>query len=109
MADYDCFPLWLLNRGGTDNVDPRELRLSPQLRSALLAWADAYDATLDRQDPVASGFPDAAAEESFHAHGVELAHQVAAELGARYQVTYIDGRTGNAPRSGDGTSGHTRN
>ncbi|GAA5532449.1 NUDIX hydrolase [Deinococcus aluminii] len=56
MADYESFPLW--SRG--ENLDPLTLLLSCELTARLLAWADAYDSTLNRTDP-ASPLPMRAA------------------------------------------------
>lgn len=87
MADYDCPPLWW-DKGSPEvgPLDPRTLGLPANLVAALEAWAAAYDATLDRDDPAASGFPSAAAEQAFHEQGRRLAEQVGAVTGG--QVRY---------------------
>lgn len=41
MADYDRYPLWALDDGRYDNIDPEVLGLSPELTRELLAWGDA--------------------------------------------------------------------
>ncbi|WP_213010004.1 hypothetical protein [Paractinoplanes toevensis] len=89
MTDYDCFPLWLRGGAGPTNIDPATLPISAALAEELLAWADEYDDTLDRDDPLASGFADRDAELAFYAHGRELAHRLAGELGET--VDYFDG------------------
>jgi hypothetical protein len=81
MADYESYPIWVREDGGLDNVDPRTLPISEGLAQALLDWADAFDATLNRDDPIESGFPTPADEEAFFAQGRELADRLAAELG----------------------------
>ncbi|MFC7277520.1 hypothetical protein ACFQS1_26290 [Paractinoplanes rhizophilus] len=91
MTDYDCFPLWQRDENGTTNVDPASLPISAELASALLAWADEYDETLDRDDPIRSGFPDEAAAEAFDRQGRELARRLASELGRT--VHYFDSAT----------------
>ena len=91
MTDYDCFPLWRRGDGGTTNVDPATLPISAGLAAELLAWADDYDDTLDRDDPVSSGFADPAGEEAFNARGRELARRLAGELGRA--VDYYDPAT----------------
>jgi len=93
MADYESFPLWLRSADGTCNVDPTTLPISTELAHSLLRWADDYDATLNRSDPAASGFPSAAAEQNFCEEGAQLARALAAELGARYVIEYFDNRT----------------
>jgi len=96
MAEYESFPLWQANSDGPANVDPASLPISSELAQTLLDWADDYDRTLNRDDPLASGFPDATAEENFYAQGERLARQLAAELGPHYAVEYFDGRSGHA-------------
>ncbi|MDB5045796.1 MAG: hydrolase [Deinococcus sp.] len=49
MADYQCFPLW--EQSG-DNLDPVTLGLPPALTKRLEAWADAFDSTLNMNDPM---------------------------------------------------------
>jgi hypothetical protein len=95
MAEYESFPLWRTDSGGYANVDPAELSISPDLVRQLLEWADAYDRTLNRNDPLVSGFPDPGAEEAFYARGEQLAHGLAAELGPSCDVEYFDGRHGH--------------
>lgn len=69
MTDYECFPLWRPN--GEGDLDPAALGLPDDLTARLLAWADAYDSTLNRDDP-ASPLPMRAAflrdgEDEWHA------------------------------------------
>ena len=94
VADYEAFPLWQRDARGTTNVDPVELPISADLTRELLEWADEYDGTLDRGDPLASGFSDPQAEAAFHARGAELAARLAAELPMGFSVEYFDGRDG---------------
>lgn len=96
MAEYESFPLWQTDSAGPANIDPAELSISSELAHELLDWADAYDRTLNRSDPLASGFSDAAAEDNFYARGEQLARRLAAELGSRYTVEYFDGRSGGS-------------
>lgn len=58
MADYECFPLW--RPTGEGDLDPATLGLPSALTTRLLAWADAYDSALNRDDP-ASPLPMRAA------------------------------------------------
>jgi hypothetical protein len=66
--------------------------MSADLSRQLLDWAAEYDRTLERGDPLASGFTDPAAEAAFHARGEELAGRLAGELPADFSVEYFDGR-----------------
>lgn len=88
MADYECWPLWWDGDGQVGNIAPSELGLSEGLSAALLAWALAYDATLNAKDPACSGFASYADWQRFEADGAQLAARVAAELGERATVRY---------------------
>ena len=88
--DYECFPIWLDTESGLDNPDPASIGLSPALSERLVAWSDAFDATLVQDDPVRSGFPTPADEAAFVAAGRALAVEVAREWGERGPVTYYD-------------------
>ena len=92
LADYDCRPLWVFAPPRMENVDPAdpELGLSPALVGELNRWAGEYTATLDRDDPMASGFPSAAAQREFVARGRRLAEEARAELSPDWRVTYYD-------------------
>ncbi|NTY02254.1 hypothetical protein [Deinococcus sp. JMULE3] len=69
MADYGCWPLW---EPGADpyQLTPHDLPLSGALRRRLTAWAEAFDATLNWEDPARSDFPDETARQAFHAEGL---------------------------------------
>lgn len=54
MADYDCHPLWRLDEGRYGDFAPETLNLSPELTRDLNTWAEAYTASLDREDPANS-------------------------------------------------------
>lgn len=86
MADYDSYPLWEASPGEVGNVDPGDLPLSESLRADLLAWADVYDATLNRDDPRRSGFTDDQRRERFIAERERLAQHLRAELGPDYTI-----------------------
>lgn len=87
MPDYFCCPLWDVD--DPTNVDPATLPLSDALRARLQAWADAFDATLNVDDPWASpGFPSATAERAFEEEGRLSWGDLAVESGPGYSVAY---------------------
>ena len=88
-ADYECWPLWWDEAGRVGNVSPTELGLSDHLSSDLLAWASAYDATLNRNVPSLSGFASDDEERLFHEQGRRLAARVADELESGATITHI--------------------
>ncbi|MET9510397.1 hypothetical protein ABZX62_18380 [Streptomyces flavidovirens] len=92
-ADYDCHPVWVRGSDGVrDNVAPGELPVDRRLAEDLERWGDTYDATLNRDDPVASGFPSPQDEAAFAERGAHLARELARQLGAAWRVTYYDPR-----------------
>lgn len=92
MAEYDSWPLWSPPRP-VGNVDPSTLPLTANLRHRLSEWAAAYDATLNRADPLRSGFASVSDEQAFVAEGCRLLEDIRRELGESYEVRfYHDGR-----------------
>lgn len=92
MADYDCHPLWTLDEGRYGDFAPEELGLSPELTRDLDAWAEAYTASLNRDDPARSLWT----EEQHRAHekdGRPLAVRLARER-PDLMVYVLDGSTG---------------
>ena len=89
MADYGAQPLWLVGDPDRYNVAPSELSISAELCLELQAWADAYAATLNAEDPAASDFPSVEDEVQFIAKGRELAGRVKEELGSGYRVLFV--------------------
>jgi hypothetical protein len=71
------------------NISPEELGLSNGLSADLAAWASSYDATLNRDDPLVSGFVSGDDERLFHEQGQRLAERVAGELGSGTLVRYF--------------------
>ena len=90
MADYGCFPLW---RGGEEigNVDPNDLPLTQELKSALRLWADSYDKILNQECPLDSGFSSLAEEEAFQLEGKRLHGALQEQLGAEYRIILFEG------------------
>jgi hypothetical protein len=93
MADYHCTPVW----GTGADVGPvplEELPISGELRRALLAWAKAYDATLNDEYPADSGFASPEAADAFETEGRRLWQALREELGEAYEVLYFSEQDG---------------
>lgn len=88
MADYQCFPLWEALDDGTHNVNPDDLPLTADLKSALRNWSASYDRTLNQEYPPDSGFASPAEEEAFEAEGRRLWKELQAQLDPEYKVAY---------------------
>ena len=58
MADYGTHALWALDEDVYGDIDPNVLDLSPELTRDLIAWADAFSASLDLDDPSESRWTD---------------------------------------------------
>jgi hypothetical protein len=92
MADYDCHPLWALDEDQYGDFPPSALDLSPELTRDLDAWADAYTASLNREDPARSLWSD----EQHRVHALQarpLARRLARER-PDLTVYVLDGATG---------------
>lgn len=89
MADYGCHPLWGTADPEIGDVDPASLPISAGLVDDLAAWAATWDATLDHDDPAASGFATTEAAEAFRAEGERLAVRLSAELGVGYEIVFV--------------------
>ena len=98
MSDYHCFPLWAM----PGNVDPDDLPLSDELKSALHGWAASFDRTLNHDYPPDSGFADTQDEEGFVSEGLRLWQELRRELHGLYEVVYFSQqRSQILPRSDD--------
>ncbi|MCR6633761.1 hypothetical protein [Devosia sp.] len=64
--EWECWPLW--DETG-DNLDPSDLDMPPALLARLVAWDDVFQATFNREDPLASVLPG----EEWRAEGRALA------------------------------------
>lgn len=91
MADYDCWPLWKLAE--VENIDPKTLPLSAATQQALVSWAKRYDGTLNRGDPLQSGFETLEAATAFNAEGWRLWDCLRQEL-PDFKLVYFDNDLG---------------
>ena len=87
MPDYGCSPLWADSGDEVGNISPDELPITDDLRAELNAWASTYDATLNMDDPLASGFSNPDEEAKFVQTGNTLATRLKLELGTEYIIT----------------------
>ncbi|MEW8460666.1 MAG: hypothetical protein AB2653_10220 [Candidatus Thiodiazotropha endolucinida] len=87
MPDYECFSLWDIDR--VDNIDPASLPISDNLKERIGRWEDAYDSTLNQDDPTASGFKSPDEENAFDIEGRSIWKGLKSELGESYDVRYF--------------------
>jgi hypothetical protein len=87
MPDYECFALWDID--GVENVNPANLPISSDLKERIGRWEDAYDNTLNQDDPTASGFRSSDEEISFDCEGRLIWEELKKELGESYEVRYF--------------------
>ncbi|BAV95582.1 hypothetical protein [Lysobacter enzymogenes] len=87
MPDYECFALW--DENAVANLDADALPISAQLKARIHRWEDAYDATLDRDDPARSGFASERDLHAFDEEGRALWRCLRQELGDAYAVRYF--------------------
>lgn len=90
MADYYASPVWECLPGSVHNVEPKSLPISSGLQQRLGEWAASYDATLDMNQPMQSGFKSRQAEEKFKEIGNELGKQLRQELGKSFEVKVVE-------------------
>lgn len=90
MPDYACYPLWWEGNNRVGNINPATLPLSQETIDRLHRWADAYDATLNWDDPANSpGFLSREAEDFFEQEGINLWKQLQKELPLHFKVYYF--------------------
>lgn len=92
MADYAAYPLWREEPGLVGDIDSSTLPLSAETIARLMEWAARYDATLNKDDSAASGFPTDEEQQAFEDAGLELWRRVREELGAAYDVWHFSDR-----------------
>ena len=85
MADYAAWPLW----DADGNVDAATLPLSAGLQQRLDAWAEAFDGTVNRDDPRRARFATPEARAAWNEQGLDLWHDLQHELGPGYVVCYF--------------------
>ena len=100
IPEYGAHPIWEWVEDGTEDVDPAELPVSPDLRTALMAWDAEFQETFDKADPGASTFQSTAAEEDFERRGRALWWRLSEELRGVADVSYYSVTEGRMVDSG---------
>ena len=80
MAEYESWPLWDMTDGQYFNIAPDSLPISADLVRSITEWAEAYEATLDPEDPMESGFDTPEDEKAFDEQGRKLWRSLRAEM-----------------------------
>jgi len=90
MPDYGCWSIWNLDVADNEdyNIDPSILPLSNELRFRLSEWENLYDATLNKSDPLNSGFKTEIERKQFNDIGLSLFHSLKLEL-PDYEIQYF--------------------
>lgn len=91
MTDYNCYALW--DEDEIDNVNVDSLPVSVELKSRIHRWEDAYDATLNQNDPASSGFTTLDELHRFDEEGMELWRCLRRELGRECIIRYLSSRS----------------
>lgn len=90
MPDYQCWSIWNLDivEGEDYNIDPNTLPISNDLKVKLSEWEGLYDATLDKNDPINSGFKTEFERKNFNDIGISLFDRLRSEL-LDFEVEYF--------------------
>lgn len=89
MADYQCFPIWGSFDGVEGNINPTVLTITDELKNLLSDWQAEYDATLNMQNPVQSGFGSEEAAIAFEKQGLLIWRLLSLQMGETYIVSYF--------------------
>ena len=91
MPDYDCWCLWNTEPVHDEdyNLNPNALPLSDNLKLDLSKWEELYDSTLNRNDPINSGFKTEVDQKVFDEIGLNLFQRLKQEL-SDFHIEYIN-------------------
>jgi hypothetical protein len=87
--DYECYPIWKIGPNYVENLNPEELPITQILKNRLTAWQIKFDQTLDRSDPISSGFKSKLEVNDFDREGHEIWKKLIHEMGPDYQIKYF--------------------
>jgi hypothetical protein len=99
QPEWGTGPIWVAQGDHiSEPYDAEEvtdvLNLSDELRSAIAAWDDRFQATFNPNDPPASAFPTPEDETAFIADGKDLAQRIRSEVPhATMEYATIEGKT----------------
>lgn len=80
-VEFITEPVWeIFPDGGVDEIDPKELPISDELKRDLCAWAAQLHATYDSNYPTDSHFSTQAEEDEFCEQGPRLWKRLQQEL-----------------------------
>lgn len=86
MPEYECFPLWGYINNELSNINPESLPISKRLKDDLNQWADGYESTYSRNNPIESGFSSELEEKKFLNDAYALKNKLQLELGLSYEI-----------------------
>lgn len=89
MPEYECYPIWVENKGLFDNIKPEKLPISPGLAIDIMEWSKIYEKTYNHKNPIESGFLTDIDKEFFCNRGIILKERLALELGSNYDIVFI--------------------
>lgn len=88
LPDYYCSPIWCRDTGA--NIELSDLPISESLSLKLQSWADAYDSTLNNDDPLNSGFESESDVAAFIEQAAILCDLLKHEMGNLATVEIAD-------------------
>ncbi|MBB4017447.1 MULTISPECIES: hypothetical protein [Chelatococcus] len=86
--EYLAGPVFCPDSEKMGHIDVDDLPISEELKRAILAWDDEYQATFNSEYPPDSGFKSSDLEAVHIIKGAELAKRLQKELGNNYTVEY---------------------
>lgn len=87
MPDYECYAIWDVDE--VSNISASELPVSTELQARIGRWEQAYNQTLNQDNPSLSGFASKKDEERFEAEGLLIWQDLKFELGGNYKIMYF--------------------
>lgn len=81
--EYGCSPLWNCDLG--EPVDPENLYIHADLVRRIFEWDEAFQATLNPDDPATSGFADLEAERAWAMEGRAISDAISSEWPGEYR------------------------